>query len=410
MARQLQIGAEIVAEDDDRFAGCLAHAYHLRRRPLCLCRPDGVALYVARIGAQFVAKRMPLTGKNHHPSCPSFTAADDRTGLCTALRAAVTAKDGCEPVAIDVDFALATGRTSTSTGANDTRGSRKSALRTRLSLLALLHLLWHAAGLAEWTGYWNGKRRWWHVHRYLVKATQCVSIRGEPLSERAFIPEPFKVADKLAIEGRRSISLARIFQRDAKQKMLLIGEVKELRTASERHEITLRHMPGVRLLLEAPQSRRLQRGFKTPLTLWSNDQSLHLVAIATVEAATAGALIIGDIAVMTATEHWLPVEDAHELQLVNRLARRRSKLVKTLRFDAPKRHPIATVTLPDARPLPWTLYRVPVDAGTEFETLLAQSILAHPETRAWVWRPQDRAMPPLPYGGVKRALVDGEDD
>ncbi|MFN7024809.1 MAG: DUF1173 family protein [Pseudorhizobium sp.] len=409
MARQLQIGAEIVAEDDDRFVGRLAHAYHLRRRPMCLCRPDGVALYVARIGAQFVAKRMPLTGKDHHPSCQSFTPADDRTGLCTELRAAVIAKDDCEPVAIDVDFTLATGRTSTSTG-DDTSVRRRRALRARLSLLALLHLLWHAAGLVEWTGYWNGKRRWWHVHRYLVKATQCVSIRGEPLSERAFIPEPFKVADKLAIAGRRSKSLARIFQRGANQRMLLIGEVKELRTACDRQEITLKHMPGVRLLLDAPQSRRLQRGFRTPLTLWSSDQSLHLIAIATVEAGPAGALRVVDVAVMTVTEHWLPVEDVHELQLVTKLARRRSKLVKTLRFDAPKTHPIATVTLPDARPLPWTLYRVPVDAGTGFEPQLARRILAHPETRAWIWRPRAGAMPPLPFGGVKQALVDGEDD
>jgi hypothetical protein len=192
--------------------------------------------------------------------------------------------------------------------------------------------------------------------------------------------------------------------------MLLIGEVKELRTASDRQEITLKHMPGHRLLLEASQSRRLQRRFATPLTLWSTHQRLHLIAITTVEAATAGALRIGQIAVMTVTEHWLPVEDVHELQIVTRLARRRSKMVKTLRFDVPRMHPIATVTLPDARPLPWALYRVPVDAGTDFETLLAQRILDQPETRAWIWRPREGPMPPLPYGSVTQASVDCEDD
>ena len=31
-------------------------------RPLCLCRSPGVPMYVARIGDQFVVKRMPLSG------------------------------------------------------------------------------------------------------------------------------------------------------------------------------------------------------------------------------------------------------------------------------------------------------------------------------------------------------------
>ncbi|MFN7102088.1 MAG: DUF1173 family protein [Pseudorhizobium sp.] len=396
VVRRLQIEAEIVAEDAEGFIQRLTDAYHLRQRPLCLCRPSGVPMYVARIGKRLVVKRMPLTGKDHHPSCPSFEPVEDWAGLGASLWSAVNSRIESQRVAIDVNFALSKGRISTSAGAGNKRDAHKRAPKAPLSLLALLHLLWHAGGLVEWTGHWIGRRRWWHVHRHLVAACRQVSIRGEPLSQRVLIPESFKVEDKLAIETRRSRTLTRILRRGGNRRMLLIGEVKTFRGDRDGHEVIVKHLPRVRLPLDDVQHRRLQQRFATPLSLWRNEQSLHLMAIATVETAAAGALRVTEIAVMAVTEHWLPVEDAYELQLVNRLARRRSKMVKTLRFDVPRTQPIATVTLPKARPLPLALYRVPADADTDFETRLAQKIRAHPQTRAWIWRPRDGMMPPLP--------------
>ncbi|MBU2389682.1 MAG: DUF1173 domain-containing protein [Alphaproteobacteria bacterium] len=410
MMRRLQIEADIVAEDDGRFVGRLADAYALRRRPLCLCRPMGVPMYVARIGKGLIVKRMPLTGKDHHPSCPSFEPADTLSRPGTGPRLPVGSRSSGHPTAIDVKVWLSRGSIAPSAGAIANREDCRREPGLRLSLLALLHLLWHASGLVEWTGYWIGKRRWWHVHRYLVEATRRVSIGDEMLSERVLIPEPFKVADKSAIEARRSRTIARLLREGSKQRMLLIGEVKAFRGVAEGQEIVVKHMPDLRLSLGNDQLRRLLRRFSAPLALWRSERSLHLIVIATVEAAAAGVLRVAEIAVMTVTEHWLPVADPDELQLVTRLARNRGKMVKMLSFDGPGTQPMATVTLPDARPLPWALYLVPADADARFEAALAQSILSHPDTRAWVWRPADGDMPPLPYGGVRRASADGEDD
>ncbi|WP_081858518.1 DUF1173 family protein [Pseudorhizobium pelagicum] len=410
VVRHLQIEADIVAEDDGRFVGRLADAYALRRRPLCLCRPMGVPMYVARIGRGFIVKRMPRTGKDHHPHCPSFESADTLFRPGTALRLPVGSKTSGRPTAIDVKVRFSRGPIATSAGAIAHRHDCRTNSGMRLSLLALLHLLWQASGLVEWTGHWIGKRRWWHVHRYLVEATRRVSIEGEMLSERVLIPEPFKVEDKTAIKARRSGTIARLLRDGSKQRMLLIGEVKAFRGVAEGHEIVVRHMPDVRLPLGNDQLRRLQRRFSPALGLWHSERGLHLIAIATVEAAAAGALRVVEIAVMTVTEHWLPVADLHELQLVTKLARYRGKMVKVLSFDGSGTQPMATVTLPDARPLPWALYLVPADANTDFDSAIAQSILSHPDRRAWIWRPADGDMPPLPYDGVRRASVDGEDD
>ncbi|MEO5665267.1 MAG: DUF1173 family protein, partial [Nocardioides sp.] len=51
----------------------LAAAHTDRVRPLYVCRPDGVATYVARIGPdKYLIKRMPDSGLEHAYRCASY--------------------------------------------------------------------------------------------------------------------------------------------------------------------------------------------------------------------------------------------------------------------------------------------------------------------------------------------------
>ncbi|GAA4127503.1 hypothetical protein GCM10022215_38030 [Nocardioides fonticola] len=75
----------------------LAAAHSDRIRPLCLCRPDGVAMYVAKIGPEkYVIKRMPDSGLAHTHRCTSRQR--NRRTLALWITAGIhRAREGCRP-------------------------------------------------------------------------------------------------------------------------------------------------------------------------------------------------------------------------------------------------------------------------------------------------------------------------
>jgi len=62
MNRCIRIGGVDVAFDGEPSAELLADAFARREHPLCLCCPEGVAMYIARFGDRAHLKRMPETG------------------------------------------------------------------------------------------------------------------------------------------------------------------------------------------------------------------------------------------------------------------------------------------------------------------------------------------------------------
>lgn len=397
--RRFKIGEEIFDSDDERLPIVLADAYRARQRPICPCRPSGVPMYIARIGSQFVVKRMPLSGEDHDQSCHSYEPPYDLTGLGALMGSAIKLDAAAGTAALKLDFALSKRRPSGSPATGETKADSVKNEGKRLSLRALLHLLWHESGLTVWTAHWAGKRHWWHVYHHLLEAARTMSVRGEPLSERLYVPEPFRAEEKAAIEQRRARAFSALLGQGvgAKRLMLLIGEVKEFAAVRSGRQMVIKHMPGFRLFLEDTTWRRLQRRFENELVLWRSDDQSHLIATATIEASAAGLMVIDEIAVMTVTEQWLPVENAHEERLLGRLTRLRGKTVKGLRFDLPADHPIANAILPEMRPLPAAFYIVPPDAHDQFETSLRDMIEARSDMSAWIWRVGEGDMPALPW-------------
>ncbi|APO70638.1 hypothetical protein IE4872_PD00095 (plasmid) [Rhizobium gallicum] len=396
--RQFLIGGEIQTEDAESFQECVTRSYRDKLRPLCLCREPGVAMYIANIGNQLVIKRMPLSGGDHDPACPSYEPPYELTGLGALIGSAIKPDAAAGTAALKLDFSLSKRGPSTGTGAGGTQAGSVTNDSRRLSLRALLNLLWHESGLTEWTVHWAGKRHWWQVYHHLCEAAGTLSVRGEILADRLFVPEPFRADGKIAIEQRRAQAMSRLFRSDAggKKMMLLAGEIKEFTSARSGQQLVIKHMPGFRLHLEEVAWRRLQRRFEVELALWRHNENSHLVAIATIEGAAAGFVSINEIALMTVTEHWLPIEDAHEERLLEKLARLRGKTVKGLRFNLARSQPFANAVLPELRPQPMALYIVPPNADAEFEAALAEMIEARPDLGAWVWRVSDGEMPSLP--------------
>ncbi|MBB3354759.1 hypothetical protein FHT70_004712 [Rhizobium sp. BK049] len=70
--KQFVIGNQALEESSPEFQSELARAYEQKLRPLCRCREPPVPMYIARMDGQFLVKRMPLSGRQHDPVCPSY--------------------------------------------------------------------------------------------------------------------------------------------------------------------------------------------------------------------------------------------------------------------------------------------------------------------------------------------------
>ncbi|WP_426128680.1 DUF1173 domain-containing protein [Pararhizobium sp. PWRC1-1] len=399
--RRFQIGDLIVEEQTAVFPDRLATAYEKTLRPFCLCRSPGVPMYVAQIGDQHIIKRMPLSGATHGPQCASYEPPYELTGLGPLIGSAIQIDPATGAAALKLDFSMTKLGTRSAAATADTESPETVKNKTRkLSLRALLHYLWHEGGLTEWTSLWNGKRHWWHVRSHLVEAARTMTIRGESLVDRLFIPEPFRADDKTAIEQRRAKALAALHQSapGAKRLMLLVGEIKEFGEARSGRKVVIKHMPGFQLFLEDRAWTSLQRHFSSQLELWQANEASHLMAILTIGAAGSGMMTINEIALMTVTAEWLPVESVYEERVLEKLTKLRRKSVKGLRFNLPSSQPVAIAMLPEAKPVPVALYLVPPEAGDQFESALNDMIVARCDLVSWIWRIKDGEMPRLPPG------------
>jgi hypothetical protein len=398
VTRRYRIGDVIVDDEDPEFASFLDDVYRARQRPVCLCVDHGVPMYVARTGEMLVIKRMPLSGGDHDPQCPSYEPPYELSGLGPLIGGAIQLDPANGLAALKLDFSLSKrGAQKATAGPAQNKGAVKNEFK-KLSLRALLHYLWHQGGLTEWTAYWVGKRHWFQVRSHLLDAATTMTVKGDALAGRLFVPETFRLDDKAGIEQRRALALAdiRAPASGSRKLMLLVGEVKEFAPARSGHKIVIKHMPGFPLMIEDGTWRRLQSRYAAQLELWQANQAFHLIVIATFGMTQSGIAGIDEIALMTVTQQWLPIENADEQQLVERLARVSLKSVKGLRFNLSSGQPLAAVTFPQRRPSPAALYIVPADADEDFEAALADMIAARSDVEPWIWRVADGEMPALP--------------
>lgn len=354
-------------------------------------------MYIAQVGDQYMVKRMPLSGGSHDPSCPSYEPPDELSGLGVLMGSAIQVDSESGMAALKLDFRLSKVGTRSvpavgAVGSDSVVGDTK-----RLSLRGLLHYLWHEAELTVWTSRWAGKRHWWNIRWHLVEAAGQMTVKGGALSEILFVPEPFRSADKIAIEQRRGQALAPALppKSGPRKLMILVGEVKEFSPARSGHKLIVKHMPGFVFLLDESLHRRLQTRFETEMALWGSDEASHLIAIATFGLTPAGLAVIEEMAVMVVAENWVPYDSAYEKKLVDALARTRERSVKGLRFNLPADKPTAAAIL-QAQPRPVGLYVVPPSSDAVYQETLSELIASRPEFDSWIWRTADSEMPTLP--------------
>ncbi len=387
--RRFEVGAR-------GFADAVADAHAAHQRPRCMCLVEGVEMYVARLGDGFIVKRMPDTGSHHAPDCPSYEPPAEFSGLGQVLGSAITEDTATGETTLKLDFPLIKmpGRpTIPPTGGE---GDSVSSTGTKLSLRGLLHYLWDQAELTRWHPGFAGKRTWATVRRHLLNAAEHKLARGDALRARLYVPEPFSIEEREAINARRLArwQIAVSAPRETQHLMLLICEVKEIVPARYGFKAIVKHMPDQAFAMDEQLYRRLGRRFEAELALWGASDDIHMVMIATFGVSSAGVPAIHELCLMPVTRQWLPVQDGFEKQLLDRLVGANRSFVKCLQYNLEGADRIACATLTDCGQSAPMLLILPAS----FNETSSSSTTEFAGASHWVWRRSGEPMPPLPSG------------
>jgi len=392
--RRLEVG-------DPAFADAIAQAHADRQRPRCLCMVNGVEMYVARLAGTsdgFIVKRMPGTGSHHAPDCLSYEPPPEASGLGQVLGTAIKEDPATGETALRLGFSMTKLGGRTTLPAPGSPSDSVASDGSKLSLRALLHYLWDQAELTRWQPGFAGKRSWGTVRRHLLLAAEDKVTRGEALSSRLYIPEPFSVEQRDAINARRAAQWSHAVAAPGKsqQLMLLIGEVKEIVPARYGYKAVIKHVPDQSFALDGPLYRRLGRRFDSELTLWASADTVHMVVIATFGVSEAGIPTISEMSLMPVTPQWLPIEDSFERQLVERLVAENRAFIKGLRYNLQHDQFVAAATLTDTGDFGTPMFVV--TPGLERMAITEAISSANPRGGApvWVWQPTSQAMPSFP--------------
>lgn len=394
-------GSTRLSSEDEGFASALAAAHADRLRPKCLCLVQGIEMYVARLAGTdegFIVKRMPGTGSRHAPDCASYEPPPEASGLGQVLGTAIKEDPATGETALRLGFSMSKlgGRATIPTPG--TPSDSVASDGSKLSLRGLLHYLWDQAELNRWQPGFAGKRSWGTVRKHLLLAAVNKIARGEALRSRLYVPEPFSIEQRDALNARRIAQWSHVVAAPGKPQrlMLLIGEVKEIVPARYGYKAVVKHVPDQAFALDEQLYRRLGLRFDSELALWAPADTVHMVMIATFGVTEAGIPTIGEMSLMPVTAQWLPIEDSFERQLVERLVAEGRSFIKGLRYNLHRGQCLATATLTDTGDAGSLMFVVP--PGRE-GTAVADGIAgANPRGDApvWVWQPATEAMPRLP--------------
>ena len=188
--QRFAIGGRVMLSRRSSAAGGLARAYESPTRPRCLCMAGGVEMYVA-FHRHFVIKRMPGTGDRHHAACPSFEPEAQRVGPRANWSGEAVIEAGSGRVELRVDFAWDARTAAGCYPASPTGPWEATHPSPTMSLRGLMHFLFERAGFNRWSPAMDGKRNQGVLHKYLTEAAEAVQVKGGPLVDRLYVPEPF---------------------------------------------------------------------------------------------------------------------------------------------------------------------------------------------------------------------------
>ena len=386
---------EVISSDDPNIEAWLSKAHGDVTRPLCMCKADGIPMYIAKIGNSFVIKRMPNTGGTHHMSCESYETPPELSGLGQVEGSAIQENSEDGTTALKFNFALSKspGKQVTKQAGNETDTVKTDG--TKLTLRSTLHYLWEQAGFNRYTPAMQGKRSWNVIRKYLLQAAGDKLAKGQNLSSMLYIPEVFFLDKKDEISHRRVVAFNQIAapEKGTRKLMIVIAEVKTISQSRYGYKVLFKHLPDCPFMFNEDLYKRLMKRFSNELELWDALENSHLMLVGTFGVSKNGIPTIEEAALMNVNSDWIPFENGFENTLLNTLTEGKRSFIKGLRYNMPSDKPMASVVLSDMEDTPMALYIF----NPENENLVEQTneLIAQSDLNSWVWDIGD-VMPALP--------------
>ncbi len=321
--------------NDPALQAALASIHNTNESPYCMCRPDGVRMYVAKY-AEYVIKRLPETGQHHHPSCPSYELPPTESGLGELLGEAIVDHNN-DRVELRVAFPLARvpGRSVQRSPGN--APGEVAVSRKALSLRGMTHWLWEQAGFNRWYPNMAGKRSWGVVRKFVLQQAERAQTKGTSLRSVLYMPEPLRPQDADAAIARRREVFRELNspQSDLQFRMLIVlGELADVQDAVVARRLLVKHMPDTPLLVDEDAWKRMQKAFGPALEAKAADPSLRTIIAALVYAKRDRVYHVDRASLMLATETWIPVDDLEEVRLIRHLIGHGRSFLKPLRYES----------------------------------------------------------------------------
>lgn len=400
--QRLAIKGGVLAVDDPRLQDALSGVYETQERPRCLCVPGGVEMYVAK-HRQYVVKRMPDTGKHHHPGCSSYEPAPQESGLGELMGEAVLERElGKVELRVDFPWTRTSGRTVARREPRDV--AEVGVVRRRMSLRAVTHYLFERAGFNRWSPAMEGKRSQGVLHKYLQEAAEDLTVKGVALADRLYVPEPFSEMTRFETAQRRRSKLAVLNSDDEQAPLaIVLGEFKAVDSAALGNRVWIKHMPDAPLLVASKTWERMLRVFAPLFEARDADagHQVRLVITALIRARREHTYEIDAASMMLTSTHWIPVEGVHELPLIDALVVAHRRFIKPLRYDARR-----DVAFPNALLLDSGPQAVPLHVVSPFmdskERQAKEVAISGAGPAVWSWRTTD-SMPPFPEASARRS-------
>ena len=400
--QRLAIKGSVLAVSDPRLQDVLAEVYESQERPRCLCVPGGIEIYVAR-HRQYVVKRMPDTGKQHHPGCSSYEPDPQESGLGELMGEAVLERElGKVELRVDFPWTRTSGRAVACSEPRDV--AEVGVVRRRMSLRALTHYLFERAGFNRWSPAMEGKRNQGVLQKYLQEAAEDLTVKGVALADRLYVPEPFSEATRFEAAQRRRSKLAVLNAVDAQAPLaIVLGEFKAVDSAALGSRVWIKHMPDAPLLVASKTWERMLRVFAPLFEARDADtgHKVRLVITALIRARREHTYEIDAASMMLTSTHWIPVEGVHELPLIDALVVAHRRFIKPLRYDARR-----DVAFPNALLLDSGPRAVPLHVVSPFmdpkERQAREAAVSGAGAAIWLWRTTD-PMSPLPAASERRS-------
>ena len=160
-------------------------------------------------------------------------------------------------------------------------------------------------------------------------------------------------------------------------------------------------MPDAPLFIDAKAWERIERAYGSLLESQDADTKTkqRVVICALIYAKREHTYQIDTASFMLTTEHWIPIEGTHEVDLIEALTQQRRRFMKPLRYDARSAASFPNVLLLDTGAKPTPLHVVSASLGPQDRAAKEKALKALGDT-AWVWN-TDKKMPPLPEAALR---------